>query len=192
MNVTLGSLLKVVAIGFWPLWALIEAVIPPFQGNSSPPDIWQQAEHLLHGYELDDDALQKAQLEQYRIFQNFPTNPAPVAPSTPPLPAGTNPKVSPLIEPDDFGNNSLKSPFNVKTDNTFLNNNNLPPSRQRLSELLALQSQVSEVHGFSPFPVLKDVDAQGQTTPQYEGINFFSHATNEKGCNYVWPTFAFS
>ena len=38
--------------------------------------------------------LQKAQLEQHKIFQNFPINPAPVAPSAPPLPAGTNPKVS--------------------------------------------------------------------------------------------------
>ena len=79
---------------FWPLWALIEAVILPFQCNSSPPDIWQQAEHLLHEYKLDDEALQKAQLEQHKIFQNFRTNPALVAPSAPPLPAGTNPKVS--------------------------------------------------------------------------------------------------
>ena len=39
---------KNILIDFWPLWALIEAVILPFQGNSSPPDIWQQAEHLLH------------------------------------------------------------------------------------------------------------------------------------------------
>ena len=51
--------MKVVPIEFWPLWALIEAVILPFQGNSSPLDIWQQEEHLLHGYELDDDALQR-------------------------------------------------------------------------------------------------------------------------------------
>ena len=116
--------MKVVAIGFLPLWALTEAVILPFQGDSSPPEIRQQAEHLLHGYELDDDALQKAQLEQHKIFQNFPTNPAPVAPSAPPLPVGTNPKVSPLIEPRDFGNDSLKTPFNIKTNNTFLNNNN--------------------------------------------------------------------
>ena len=70
-------------------------MILPFQGNSSPPDIRQQAEHLLHEYELDDENLQKAQLKQYKIFQNFPTNPALVALSAPPLPAGTNPKVSP-------------------------------------------------------------------------------------------------
>ena len=41
------------------------------------------------------------ELEQHKIFQNFPTSPAPVAPSAPPLPAGTNPKVSPLLEPND-------------------------------------------------------------------------------------------
>ena len=100
--------MKVVPIDFWSLWALIEAVIQPFQGNSSSPDIRQQAEHLLHEYELDDDTLQKAQLEQHKILQDFPTNPAPVAPSTPPLPEGTNPKVSPLIEPNDSGNDSFK------------------------------------------------------------------------------------
>ena len=81
--------MKVVLIDFWPLWALIETVILPFQGNSSPPDIWQQAEHLLYEYKLDNDTLQKAQLEQQKIFQDFPTNPAPVAPSAPPLPDGT-------------------------------------------------------------------------------------------------------
>ena len=39
--------------------------------------------------------------------------------------------------------------------------------------MLALQSQVSEAEGFSAFPVLRNVDAQGQITPQYEGINLF-------------------
>ena len=133
LNVTLGSLMKVVPMDFWPLWALIEAVILPFQGNSSLHNIRQQAEHLLHGYELDDDTLQKAQLEQQKIFQDFPTNPGLVAPSAPSLPEGTYPKVSPWIKPNDFDNDSLKTPFNIKTDNTFLNNNNLPTSRLRLS-----------------------------------------------------------
>ena len=179
---------KNILIDFWPLWALIKAVILPFQGNSSPPDIQQQAEHLLHEYELDDETLQKAQLEQHKIFQNFPTSPAPVAPSTPPLPAGTNPKVSPLPEPNDSGNDSPKTPFDIKTDNTFLNNNNkflphslncknlLPthsPSQQRLSELLALQSQVSEADGFSAFPVFRNPDTQGHIISQYESINFY-------------------
>ena len=151
-----------------------------------------QVEHLLHEYKLDDDTLQEAQLEQQKIFQDFPTNAAQVAPNAPSLPEGTYPNVSPSLKPNDSDNNSLKTPFNIKTDNTFLNNNNLPPSQQRLSELLALQSQVSEADGFSAFPIIRNIDAQGQIIPQYEGIYFFSHATNEKGCNYVWPTFAFS
>ena len=101
---------------------------------------------------------------------------------------GTNPKVSPLLEPNDSGNNSPKTPFDIKTDNTFLNNNNkflphtlncknvLPihsPSWQRLSELLALQSQVSEADGFSAFPVFRNPDTQGHIIFQYEGINFY-------------------
>ena len=77
--------MKVVLIDFWP----IETVILPFQGNSSPHSIRKQAKHLLHKYKLDNDTLQKAQLEQQKIFQDFPTNPAPVAPSAPPLPEGT-------------------------------------------------------------------------------------------------------
>ena len=52
--------MKVILIDFWPLWALIEAVTLPLQGNSSPPDIQQQEEHFLHEYELDDDTLQKS------------------------------------------------------------------------------------------------------------------------------------
>ena len=119
LNVTLGSLMKVVPIDFWPLWALIETVILPFQGNSSPHDIRQQAEHLLHEYKLDNGTLQKAQLEQQKILQDFSTNPAPVAPSAPPLLEGTYSKVSPLIEPNDFGNNFLKTPFSIKTDTPF-------------------------------------------------------------------------
>ena len=127
--------MKVVLVDFWPLLALIETVILPFQSNSRPPDIRQQAEHLLHEYKLGDDTLQKAQLEQQKILQDFPTNQAPRAP---PLPEGTYPNVSPSIKPNDFDKDSPKTPFNIKTDNTFLNNNNLPTSRQRLSELLAL------------------------------------------------------
>ena len=58
-------------------------MILPFQGNSSPSDIRQQAEHLLHEYELDDETFQKAQLE-HKIFQNYPTSSAPAAASAPP------------------------------------------------------------------------------------------------------------
>ena len=38
--------------------------------------------------------LQKAQLEQHKIFQNFPTSPALAAPNAPPLPVGTDPSLS--------------------------------------------------------------------------------------------------
>ena len=47
------------------------------------------------------------------------------------------------------------------------------PSRQRLSELLALQPEVSEADGFSALPVFRNPDAQGHIIPQYEGSNFY-------------------
>ena len=59
-------------------------MILPFQGNSSSPDIRQQAEHLLHEYKLDDKTLQKALLKQHKIFQNYPTISVPATPSAPP------------------------------------------------------------------------------------------------------------
>ena len=45
--------------------------------------------------------MQKAQLKQHKIFQNFPTSPASAAPNAPPLPTGATPKVSPLLEPNE-------------------------------------------------------------------------------------------
>ena len=92
-----------------------------------------------------------------------------------------------MIKPNDFDNNSPKIPFNIKTDNTFLNNDNLPASQQRLSEFLALQLQVSEAEGFSAFPVLRNVDAQGQITPQYKGINFFHMQQMKKAVTMYGP-----
>ena len=77
-----------------------------FKVYSNPPNIRQQTEHLSHEYELDDKTLQKAQLEQHKIFQNFPTSPAPAAPIVPPLPAGMNPEVSPLLGLNDSDNDS--------------------------------------------------------------------------------------
>ena len=87
-----------ISIDFWPIWPLIKAVILPFQGNSSPHNIWQQTEHLLHEYKLNNETLQKAQLEQHKIFQSFLIYPTLAAPNAPPLPAGTNPKFSPLLD----------------------------------------------------------------------------------------------
>ena len=81
-------------------------MILPFQGNSSPPDIRQQTECLLHEHELDDETLQKDQLEQHKTFQNFSTSPSLAAPNAPPLPTGTNPKVSLFLEPNDSDNDS--------------------------------------------------------------------------------------
>ena len=76
-------------------------------------------ERLLHEYELDDETLPKARLEQHKIFQNFPTSPAPAPPNAPPLPTSANPKVSPLLETNDSNNDSPETIFDTKTGNTF-------------------------------------------------------------------------
>ena len=66
----------------------------PFQGSFSPPYIRQQVECSLYEYKLDDKTLQKAQLEKHKMFQNFPTIPAPAIPNAlPPLVTGMKPKV---------------------------------------------------------------------------------------------------
>ena len=108
----------------------------------------------MHEYELDDETLQKAQLEQHKIFQKFPPSPAPAAPNAPPLPAGTNPEVFPFLEPNDSNNYSPKKFFDTKTGNALKDNYDKSliqthickksalihsPPQQRLSELLALQ-----------------------------------------------------
>ena len=73
----------------------------------------------MHEYELDDKTLQTAQLEKHKIFQNFPTSLVLAAPNALPLPIGTNPKVSPLLKPNDSYNDSPETPFDTKTVNTF-------------------------------------------------------------------------
>ena len=108
---------------------------------------------------------------------------------------GTNLKVPPLLEPNDSGNNSPKTPFDIKTDNTFLNNINLPtysPSRQRLSELLALQSQVSETDGFSAFPGFRNPDAQRHIILHYEAINLFHMQQIKKAITVYGPQSPFT
>ena len=171
----------------------------PFQGNSSPHDIWQQTEHWLHEYELDDVNLQKAHLKKHKVFQNFPTSPAPVAPNAPPLTAGRNPEVSPLLELNDSDNDSPEAFFDTKAGNVLMENYKSlaqthickksglihSPPQQRLSELLALQSKVSDPVGFSIFPVVRN--AQGHIIPQNDGINLFYMQQMKK----IWPTFAF-
>ena len=95
----------------------------PFQGNSSPHNIRQQTECLLHEYKLNDKTSQKAQLEQHKNFQNFPTYPNPVTSNAPPLPTGATPKVSPLLEPNNSDNDSPEMFFD-KTGDALLNNDN--------------------------------------------------------------------
>ena len=110
---------KNIPIDFWPSWALIKAMILPFQKNFSPPDIQQQSKHLLHEYELDDKTLQKAQLEQHKIFQNFPTSTTPVAPTAAPLTTGAKPKVLSTQGQNDSNNDSSEALFDTKANNTF-------------------------------------------------------------------------
>ena len=95
----------------------------PFQGKSRPHDIQQQTEQLLHEDELDE-TLQKAQLEQHKIFQNFPTSLAPAAPTPPPppLPAGTYPEVSPLLRLNDSDNDSPEAFIDIKMGNALMDN----------------------------------------------------------------------
>ena len=100
-----------------------------------------------------------------------------------------------MLEPNGSNNDSPETLFDIKTGNTFLDNNGKSlaqthiykklalthsPPRQRLSELLALQSQVSEANGFSIFPVLRNPDTQGHIIPQYEGISFFFYMQQMK------------
>ena len=80
---------------------------------------------MLHEYELDDETLRRVQLEQHKIFLNFPTSPALAAPNAPPLPTGMNPKVSLFLELND-SDNSPETLFDTKTGNTFLDNNDKP------------------------------------------------------------------
>ena len=53
------------------------------------------------------------------------------------------------------------------------------PLRWRLSDLLALQSQISESDDLFAFPVLRNFNAQGQLIPQYEDL-YFSHIQQMK------------
>ena len=96
----------------------------PFQGSSSPADICQQAECSLYEYKLDDKTLQKAQLEQHKMFQNFPTIPAPAVESTPPpLVKGTKPKVPSIQGQDKSDDDSSDALFDTKANNILFDDN---------------------------------------------------------------------
>ena len=62
-----------------------------------------------------------------KIFQKFPTSPAPSAPH-PPLATGTKPKVPSIQEKeqDDPDDDSSEVLFDSKADNTFLYDNDKP------------------------------------------------------------------
>ena len=61
------------------------------------------------------------------------------------------------------------------------------PSQQRLSELLALQSQVSDANSFSILPVLRNSDTQGHIIPQYDHINLFHMQQMKKAIAMYGP-----
>ena len=50
-----------------------------------------------------------------------------------------------------------------------------------------MQSQVSEADDLFAFPVLGNVYAQGQLTPQYEGIDFFHMQQMKKAVTMYGP-----
>ena len=143
---------------------------------------------------------------ELKIFENFPTSPAPSAP-LPPLAKGTKPKVPSIQEQEDPDDDSSEALFDTTADVTFLDDNGKPlactriyekilsthsPSRRRLSELLALQSWISKANGFSAFPVLRNTKAQGQIIPQYEGIDFSHMQQIKKAVTMCGPHLPFT
>ena len=107
---------------------------------------------------------------------------------------GMKPKVPSIRGQNESDDESSDALFDTKANNTFFDDNDQPlththifenrqstrsPSQQRLSDLLALQSQVSEADDLFAFPVLRNTNAQGQLIPQYEGIDF-SHMQQMK------------
>ena len=63
----------------------------------------------------------------------------------------------------------------------------LSAPRQKLSESLALQSQVSNANAFFVSPVLRNPDAQGHIIPQYKGINFYHMQQIKKSITMYGP-----
>ena len=104
----------------------------------------------MHEYELDDVTLQKAHLKKHKVFQNFPTSPAPVAPNAPPLTAGRNPEVSPLLELNDSDNNSPEVFFDTKTGNARAGT----PQNQIIFEMLTGTRQFDTIEAQTQCPPL--------------------------------------
>ena len=75
---------------------------------------------LLYKYKLDDKTLQKAGLKQHKMFQNFPTIPAPAVPSAPPpLVMDTKPQVPSIQGQDESDDDSSDAVCDIKATNTF-------------------------------------------------------------------------
>ena len=142
------------------------------------------------------------------MFQNFHTIPALAIPSLPPpLVTGTKPKVPSIWGQDKSDNDSSDALFDTKANNTFFDDNDKPlththiyengrstpsPSWRRPSDLLALQSRVSEANDLFALPVLRNVNAQGQLIPQYEGIDFSHMQQMKKAATMYGPHSPFS
>ena len=89
----------------------------------------------LYEYELDDETLQKAQLEQHKTFQNFPTIPAPAVPcAPPPLVTGMEPKVPWIRGQNESDNASSDALFDTKANNMFFDDNDKPLTRTHIYE----------------------------------------------------------
>ena len=110
-------------------------------------------EHLLNEYELNDRTLLKVQLEKHKNIR-ISYKPFPRYSKCFSSASRHKSKVSPLLEPNDSNIDSPETLVDIKTGNTFLDNNDKSlaqtyickksalthsPPRQRISELLALQ-----------------------------------------------------
>ena len=109
-----------------------------FKVNSSPPQ-YSKTEHLLHEYKLNDKTLQKTQLKQHKIFQNFLTSPDPAAPNVLPLPTVATPKVSPLLEP-----NESSAIFLARLETAISHTVIREESKKQLEKLLAYENANQE------------------------------------------------
>ena len=120
----------------------------------------------MHEYELDDETLQKAQLEQHKIFQKFPPSPAPAAPNAPPLPAGTNPEVFPFLEPNDSSNDSPKTFFDTRTGNARAGT----PQNQIIFEMLTGTKQFDTIEAQTQCPPLLHQQLKTVAFEAWDGI----------------------
>ena len=127
------------------------------------------------------------------MFPNFSTIPTPAVPSPPPpLVMGMKPKV-PSIRGQNESDDDSSAALTLKPTILFFNDNNKPlththiyeyrrathsPSRQSFL-IYWLCNLESEADDLFAFPVLRNINAQGQLIPQHEYIDF-SHMQQMK------------